>query len=232
MYTSLSTRRCGIRRKAVDRIDQFKGEFKFLSNFWSSAVRLDSDEFPDTYPTVEHAFQAAKTLSRRERREVREAATPELAKLLGRQVTLRPAWDMIKLNVMRDLIWQKFTIDTDLRARLLATEDAELVEGNTWGDRYWGVDLETGAGENMLGKVLMAVREKIRKQQHAVLFAKRVAPELGLFEDMLKRAKIQFTKDERNGKVAFTINNEDGNGTVDAEFDVDGRLVAVAGYGY
>jgi len=216
----------------MDRIDQFKDEFRFLSNFWPVAVRLEDDEFPDTYRTVEHAYQAAKTLDPGERRTIREAKTPGEAKALGAVVILRPAWDDIRLNVMRGLVWQKFTENPPLRAMLLATNDAELVEGNTWGDIFWGVNTKTGKGENHLGKILMDTREKIREQQHAVLFAKRVAPELDLFEDMLKRARVEYKKDARNGNVVFTIPSSGGDGTTDATFGKDGVLLSIEGYGY
>lgn len=219
---------------AMDRIDKFDGEFRFLSNFWSAAVHIPGDDFPDTYRTVEHAYQAAKTLDRKERRAIREAETPGEAKALGAVVVLRPAWDDIRVNVMRDLLWEKFNEHPDLRAKLLATGDAEIVEGNTWGDRFWGVDLKTGEGENQLGKLLMETREKIHKQQVAVLYAKRVAPELDLFEDMLKRARIQYSKTvpARTTNVEITVENGDGDGTAVATFGKDGVLLSLEGFGY
>ncbi|MCK5641033.1 MAG: NADAR family protein, partial [Gammaproteobacteria bacterium] len=107
------------------RIESFRDEFRFLSNFFPSPVWIAGDEHQDNYSTVEHAFQAAKTLDPKERKTVREAASPGEAKKLGRLVKLRPAWDDIKLNVMRDLLWFKFTEHPELRAKLLATEDVE-----------------------------------------------------------------------------------------------------------
>ena len=215
----------------MNKIESFKGEFRFLSNFWPVGVRLSPMcEFPDRYPTVEHAYQAAKTLDPRAREVIRETGRPGLARKKGQLVTLRPAWDDIKLNVMRELLWQKFTEHPELRAKLLATEGAELVEGNTWGDTFWGVDLKTGEGENHLGKLLMETRDKIRKQQHAVLYAKRVAPELNLFEDMLKRARIQFTKGAHNGSVVFEI--ECDKGFTSVTFGKDGVLMSMEGHGW
>jgi hypothetical protein len=209
----------------MDRINSFKDEFRFLSNFFPSPVVYGDTKFP----AVEHAFQAAKTLNQADRCAIMAAKTPGEAKRLGRYVTLRPAWDDIKLNVMRDLVWSKFTEYPELRAKLLATEDAELVEGNTWQDEFWGVDLRTGKGENHLGKLLMETRDKIREQELAVLYAKRVAPELNLFEDMLKRARIQYEKDARNGSVVFEIEC-DIAGFVYVTFGKNGELIRIGGY--
>lgn len=218
----------------MDRIDMFKDEFRFLSNFHPSPVRLTDDEFPDTYPTVEHAYQAAKTLGRKMRKRIRDAETPGRAKQLGGTAVLRPAWDDIKLNVMRDLVWQKFTEDPDLRAKLLATGDAELVEGNTWGDTFWGVDLDKGRGENHLGKILMETRQKIVDHHHAVLFAKRVAPEFDLFEDMLKRAHIEYRREVpvKSDNIELTVESADGDGSTVVTFNRNGQLLSIEGYGY
>ena len=53
----------------------------------------------------------------------------------------------------------KFRGDIDLRSLLVATGDRELIEGNTWGDTFWGVDKNTGQGENHLGRILMELRD-------------------------------------------------------------------------
>lgn len=136
-------------------IDSFSGEHQFLSNFWYEDVALP-DGF--LYKTNEHAFQAAKTLSEIQRREILVAPTPGKAKLLGRSVTLRKDWEFIKLNVMLHLTRQKFK-NPLLAAKLLATGDAELIEGNHWGDKFWGVC--DGEGLNWLGKILMCVRNEL-----------------------------------------------------------------------
>ena len=82
------------------------------------------------------------------------------AKCLGRKIELRKDWNSIKDNVMEYLIRLKFK-DVELRKKLLATGDTLLVEGNYWNDKYWGVDLKSGKGENRLGKILMKVRKDI-----------------------------------------------------------------------
>jgi len=137
------------------KINSFSGEFSFLSNFYECLITLDGKE----YSSTEHAFQAAKTLLEKERSKIRKADTPGKAKRLGKLVKLRKDWESVKVGVMRELVLQKFTRHQDLREKLLATGDAELIEGNTWGDRYWGtVD---GQGKNWLGKILMEVRKQL-----------------------------------------------------------------------
>jgi len=136
-------------------IDHFTGPNRFLSNFYPAQVEFDGY----LYPTVEHAFQAAKTLNPEVREEIRLAETPSEAKKLGRLLDLRPDWEEVKLDVMHSLLFEKFSIPF-LRKRLLETGDRTLVEGNTWGDTYWGV--HRTQGENHLGRLLMQVREELR----------------------------------------------------------------------
>lgn len=142
----------------MNKIDSFRGDYRFLSNFWYEEVRFDKER----YPTNEHAFQAAKTKNERHRREIAVQFSPGEAKVMGRTVTLRRDWEFIKLHVMLDLNRQKFS-NPQLADQLLATGDAELIEGNTWDDKYWGVC--NGKGENMLGKILMCVRDEIRNSK-------------------------------------------------------------------
>lgn len=210
----------------MDRIDRFDDDFRFLSNFWPTPVKLSGD----VYPTVEHAYQAAKTLDPEERKRIREIGAPGRARTAGKSVALRPAWDDIRLNVMRDLVWQKFSEYPDLRTKLLATGDADLAEGNTWDDVFWGTDAETGKGENNLGKILMETRTRIRDQTAAVLFARRVAPELDLFEDMLKRAKIQYQKEPCEGRTVITVEAGYAGFVSEIAFGRNGELLSVEAY--
>ena len=82
--------------------------------------------------------------------------------MYGRKVTLRPDWEEIKLEAMREVVHVKF-LAPDLRRYLLNTGDATLIEGNYWNDTFWGMC--RGIGENHLGRILMAEREAIRKIQ-------------------------------------------------------------------
>jgi ribA/ribD-fused uncharacterized protein len=144
------------------KIASFSGQYRFLSNFSVSPVMLDGF----VYPTVECAYQAAKTLDAK-LREPFVKYTSGTAKKKGRELPLRENWDAIKNDIMLSLLIQKFEIQ-NLRTALLATGDAELVEGNWWHDVWFGVctgNCKKGPhkpfGENWLGKLLMQVREEI-----------------------------------------------------------------------
>ena len=113
------------------------------------------------YPTVEHAFQAAKTVDEDERKTIREASSPSKAKRLGRAVKLRSDWESIKIDLMRDLLRQRFA-DPQLAELLRATGERQLIEGNTWNDRFLGVC--GGAGKNWLGRLLMEVRAELHSR--------------------------------------------------------------------
>jgi ribA/ribD-fused uncharacterized protein len=110
--------------------------------------------------TVEHGFQACKALDPDQRRLIAAAPTPAQAKRLGRRASLRPDWEQVREDVMRMLLAQKFRLGEPLALRLLATGNAELTEGNRWGDRYWGV--ADGVGQNRLGQLLMQRRAELR----------------------------------------------------------------------
>lgn len=108
---------------------------------------------------MEHAFQAAKTTRLDERQHLRGCPTAAEAKQRGRQVSLRPDWETVKLGVMEHLLRQKFTTHPGLRRQLKATRPHPLVEENTWGDTFWGVC--NGQGENHLGRLLMRIRDEL-----------------------------------------------------------------------
>ena len=140
----------------MTEINSFTGDYRFLSNFYPCAVWFAGD----WYKSVEHAYQAAKTLDYEERCHIRKLKTAGEAKRAGMKVKLRPDWENIKLNTMKDLLKQKFDRDEnpDLYRLLQNTGHAKLVEGNTWGDTYWGVC--NGIGANHLGRMLMEVRDE------------------------------------------------------------------------
>ena len=113
-------------------ITEFRQEYRFLSNFWPCIIRYEMF----TYRSVEHAYQAAKCALPSDQQTVRDADSAGMAKRLGKEVIIRADWSQIKLEVMADLLWQKFVLNPDLRKRLLETGDRELIEGNTWKDTY------------------------------------------------------------------------------------------------
>lgn len=145
-------------------VPQFDGEWFFLSNFYEAPTDFLMDGEKVTMPTGEHAFQAAKchamvdmTQKKEYVRRVASAPTPSKAKYEGRSCRIAvDKWDHIKVDCMREVVFQKFLQHPDIRSQLLTTGDAMLVEGNTWGDKFWGrVD---GKGYNKLGVILMEVR--------------------------------------------------------------------------
>lgn len=140
-------------------IKYFVGEYRFLSNFYICPVKYGNLR----YPSAEHAFQAAKTLNADDRRMIHSACSPAIAKKWGRTIRLRADWDVIKDGIMYDIVYAKFSQNDRLRNMLLATDNAVLEEGNTWGDMYWGT--VRGIGRNQLGLTLMQVRKVLRKER-------------------------------------------------------------------
>ena len=133
-------------------ITRFRDEYSFLSNFHPCKIAWEG-EF---YPSVEHAYQASKTTKLAERHQFTKI-TAKAAKRLGSKLKLRPDWESVKLGIMYKLLAQKFS-DSYYALLLSSTGDAELIEGNNWGDNFWGVCGEHG--QNHLGKLLMKVRDQ------------------------------------------------------------------------
>ena len=139
-------------------IDDFRGQYAFLSNFSFSLIERRGIR----YMTVEHAFQAAKTRSRAEKQMIAALRKAREAKEVGNAVQLRPDWEKVKVKIMRNIVRQKFSQTPALIHRLIATYPARLVEGNTWNDTFWGVC--RGKGKNWLGIILMEIREELMEQ--------------------------------------------------------------------
>lgn len=137
-------------------IDKFREEYYFLSNFYEAPITFEGL----TYTNNEAAFQAQKCINPKDR--VRFTAMgPSEAKKEGRKVPLRKDWENIKVSVMSALLKAKFDQNPNLKEKLLNTGDEYLVEGNTWGDRIWGQ--VNGQGQNILGNLLMDLRESYQK---------------------------------------------------------------------
>lgn len=145
-----------IRECIETAITSFRDDNYFLSNMYPSSITLGKH----TFKCAEAAFQAAKC-------HTRVAEFYNLngfeAKKLGRAVTLRSDWDEVKVDYMRRILKAKFSQHPDLRKKLIQTGNAYLVEENTWGDTFWGVC--NGIGNNLLGRILMFVREDIIKNK-------------------------------------------------------------------
>ena len=136
-------------------IDSFEGRYRFLSNFSNDPVHFAGF----TWPTSEHAYQAMKTDDPKERAVIFQCSTPNDAKKVGRRVTIRDDWEGCKDDYMLAILRRKFS-NADLARRLLDTVPHKLVEGNWWGDTYWGVC--NGRGLNKLGIMLMQVRVELQ----------------------------------------------------------------------
>ena len=139
--------------QTMECIAEFRGKYYFLSNFYGAPVEYNGIR----YTNNEAAFQAQK---QPERAHEFASLPPNEAKRLGRRVRLRPDWEAVKKRIMAEIVYAKFAQNPDLREKLLATGHAELIEGNTWNDTYWGVC--RGKGRNELGIILMQTRNELR----------------------------------------------------------------------
>lgn len=141
-------------------IDDFRGFYRFLSNYHCAPVEYEGN----LYPSTEHAYQAAKTTDLNLRKEFSLLTCPE-SKRLGNRIKLREDWEQVKLAVMRDVVTQKFIRHADLGVRLLTTGDATLIEGNMWHDNFWGTCRCARCGDkgqNNLGCILMEIRTSLK----------------------------------------------------------------------
>lgn len=183
-------------------INSFRDKYFFLSNFYPCQVEFEGM----TYPSVEAAFQAAKTLDVA-KREKFQHLPPEKAKAAGRKVLLREDWEEIKEDIMYQLLLSKFS-DPSLKSLLEETSPARLVEGNTWHDNYFGVcscpKCAAKEHKNRLGALLQKVRAEYRNDvltnfQHHEMTA----------SDLEARNKIRAVIDavvERSKKDPATMN--------------------------
>lgn len=134
----------------------FRDEYFFLSNFFPCVITYDGI----TYSSTEAAFQAQKT----EDDEIKKSfagITPAQAKYKGKRVKLRGDWESVKVDIMLNIVREKFIQNEYLADKLIETGDRNLIEMNTWNDTFWGVSRKTGKGENHLGKILMKVRKEL-----------------------------------------------------------------------
>ena len=140
--------------RAEVRFYSVTGEYGEFSNFAAYPIVLQGRR----WPTSEHFFQAQKFTDRETQEEIRKVASPMVAAQRGRdrRRKLRRDWERVKLGVMRQAVEAKFRQHDELRALLVSTGDAVLIE-HTDNDAYWG-DGGDGSGDNHLGRILMSVR--------------------------------------------------------------------------
>jgi ribA/ribD-fused uncharacterized protein len=137
------------------KIERFNGDFEFLSNMYPCDIEYEGVSFN----SVEQAYQYHKTTSPKEKMNILRCNQPKKTKVLAKKFKyVREDWLKFRLGLMYRLLKLKFEIP-ELREALLLTNGYELVEGNWWGDHYWGVC--DGVGENNLGKLLMKVRDEV-----------------------------------------------------------------------
>lgn len=146
----------------MEPIHNFRGEYYFLSNFFYSPVTYNGK----TYQNSEAAFQAQKTLSEEVQWKFTRL-TPRDARTEGRKLTLRPDWEEVKDDIMRNILRSKFS-NPVLARQLLDTDDAILEEQNTWHDNCWGNctcdKCRQIPGQNKLGTMLMELREGLKEE--------------------------------------------------------------------
>lgn len=149
-----------------DPINRFNGPYRFLSNFYRHSITYQGI----IYPTLEHAYQAAKTNDLNEKLMIRDCGDAAKAKKMGspKYIAVRQDWMAVNLGIMEELLYLKFS-DLKLKKLLLDTGSRLLIEGNNWGDEFWGAIWSERqrkyVGENYLGKLLMKVREKLKSEE-------------------------------------------------------------------
>lgn len=155
----------------IDMIEEFQGEYRFLSNFYPSEFQFAFSDYGydeggiETFKTVEHFYQAMKAFTDDGVmfRRIIDCKSAGVAKRLGKEVDRSNSlvdWDLIKVPIMRAGIQKKFEIP-ELRDKLLSTRFIYLQEGNNWGDVFWGFDFKQQKGKNVLGQLLMEERKRI-----------------------------------------------------------------------
>ena len=117
------------------------------------------------YPSSEHAYQAQKLKDIEDKKAILPLTSGQAKKfhLNFPKEKLVENWESIKLDVMRDVLIDKFTRHEELKQKLIDTGDKYIEETNAWKDQFYGVYYKTGEGQNNLGKLLMLLRDKLKK---------------------------------------------------------------------
>ena len=142
-------------------IQEFKNEYSWLSNFSPVEIELGGV----IYSSVEHAYMSAKSPNTEWKIFCRDTENPGKVKKEGRKVNLICGWDSIKVSIMRSCLLQKFQQEP-YKSLLIKTGDEHIQEGNWWNDQFWGVDLKTGRGENVLGNIIMDIRKELLEKNN------------------------------------------------------------------
>ena len=147
-------------------IDWFFDEYRYLSNYHIQPIIYNGK----SYISTENAYQASKTTLEEAHEDIRLASSPGKSKKLGQLVKLRPDWEEVKEQIMREVVWLKFNADADLANKLISTNNAYLIEGTVWHDNFYGICLKKNCekcehkiGKNILGKILMETRKRLKE---------------------------------------------------------------------
>lgn len=161
-------------------IERFWEQYRWLSNFWEVEIEFDGI----TYPSVEHYYVAMKVDKPQKikleinkkladvymdiqqlREHISKIDTASKVKKFGQeQISVRKDWDDLKISVMKYGLEQKYSQEP-FRTKLIETGNEYIQEGNVWNDTHWGVNLDTGEGKNILGKMIMKIREDLLKDK-------------------------------------------------------------------
>lgn len=136
-------------------IKEFRGEYRWLSNFWPCKINFEGLVFN----SVEAAYVASKTKDIEIRKQVQKLSSPADCKRFGRKIKLRSDWNIVKLEMMEGFLRQKFYKGSVLAIKLKNTGHCKIEEGNKWNDTFWGIC--NGIGENNLGKLIMKIRKEL-----------------------------------------------------------------------
>lgn len=180
-------RRILLKGEKMKTINEFREDYTFLSNFYEcpvlyeglcyrsaeaafqAAKNIATDEDINEYLAKyeidrsnmsEEFFHSIRMVLTNQKRFPYAKMTAPEAKKNGRHCKLRSDWEDSKIRIMEEIIWNKFSLNEDLKQKLLETDGCNLVEGNTWNDRFWGVC--KGIGENHLEKILESTRNKLK----------------------------------------------------------------------
>ena len=138
-------------------IYQFQDEYRWLSNFSKCPITINDI----TYPSIEHAYQSAKSPLNSWKSFCSTTPSPAIIKKHSRNIKLIKNWEDVKVNIMRGCLIQKYSQEP-YKSLLLKTGNAYIQEGNSWGDVFWGVDIHTKKGQNTLGKLIMEIRNELQ----------------------------------------------------------------------
>lgn len=138
-------------------IKEFQSQYRWLSNFYPVVIEYEGRK----YPSVEHAYMSVKSTDIKWKLKCADPNnSPGYIKRESRKVQLLLNWEEVKENVMFTCLLNKFTQEPFM-TQLKETFGQHIQEGNNWGDKYWGVDLKTGEGKNVLGNLIMKIRDEI-----------------------------------------------------------------------